>query len=80
MPTVEGLEADHHKYVVDGKIDPEVMQRQSRLQGEKLGETSVLHYHRHGEPCKNADGSPKKHEGYGFVERIDASRTLVNKA
>lgn len=84
MPIVEGLEADSHKYIIEGVIDHEVVERQSRVAAEKYGTSSVVHYHPHGVPCVNREGNSPKHEPYGEV-RIHYGTikpqllTLVNK-
>jgi len=57
---VNGIQADHHKYVIADRIDPAVVAQQSRIQLEKRQETSVVHHHRAAETCKG-----REHDFYG---------------
>jgi hypothetical protein len=66
MHEVNGIFADHHKYVIDGVIDADVVATQSRKQADK-GEAVYVHWHKFNEDCTD-----KHHETYG------PCRTRVN--
>jgi hypothetical protein len=72
VPVVEGIAADYHKYVIDGLIDAEVVERQSRKQ-EQDGKTIVVHHHKQTEVC-----GARRHQVYGDVKGSKKLRTEVN--
>ena len=65
MPTVDGVKADHHKYIIPGQVDADVVAEQSRRQADKLGESSYVHDHRAGEKCIGYS-----HQGYGPIQVV----------
>jgi hypothetical protein len=75
MPKVKGIHADHQVYVVPGLIDGDVCRQQAQAKWDKLGETSIVHFHAHEIPCGG-----QRHNGYGVDnEDIERLSTKVNQ-
>jgi len=71
VPVINNVKADHHVVVIAGVVDGDVCREQARKKWEKLGETSVLHWHDADTECGT---SP--HKVYGDVEYV--SRPMLN--
>lgn len=54
---------DHVMYIIPGKVDGAVCKEQSEQRYMRNKETSIVHDHRKGEPCKV---SCKKYDGSGW--------------
>lgn len=66
MPTIEGVKATHHVFVIAGVVDGDVCEQQARAKWDKLGDTSVLHWHDSDSPCGKS-----QHKVFGDVEYVD---------
>jgi len=64
MNIVEGVVADHHKYIIPEKVDAAVVTEQSIKQAGR-GETSYIHHHKFEEACEGHE-----HAAYGSVQRV----------
>lgn len=76
MNVVHGIDADHHKYIINGLIDADVVREQSRRQWEQRAETTVIHWHKADNSCPD-----NSHESFGISDEAMATllRPLVNK-
>lgn len=68
MNEIEGVVADHHLFIIPNVVDADVVRAQAIRNRDKENESTYVHYHKHGEPCRYHEGPPQKHESYGNVK------------
>jgi hypothetical protein len=57
---VNGIEADHHVYVVPDIVAGDVVNNQARKNLDQKSETTYVHHHKHGQTCEGHE-----HKWYG---------------
>lgn len=60
MNQVEGVEADHHVFIIPGVVDASVVHAQALRKLDQRGETTYVHDHRADEKCQGHE-----HRWYG---------------
>jgi hypothetical protein len=68
VPVINGVRAAHHVFIIAGVVDGDVCEHQARQKWEKLGDTSVLHWHDSGTPCGSS-----RHKVYGDIEYVESN-------